>query len=569
MLKDMKQRQRVLLVEPNYKNKYPPIGLMKISTYFKSKGFTVEFHKGLLPTSEIKSFDLAFITTMFTFDFDMCIDTIKYYAAILGLENIYVGGIAVTIMPENFLAAIPGVRLLTGRLTDSSILGFSDGINIDALELDYDMLLDISYEYPMADSYFIHTTRGCPRKCSFCAVKTLEPEFFDCDNIITQVHTVNQKYGIKRNLLIMDNNILYSNNLAQTVEKICTLGYKKDENKITRSNPMRWYLSSLQSRIEAGRAYKHLLSRIKKILSSLNFNRIKKEDKPRLQHIIALADSDDQKVFVETLCKEKDFLFSFFDKYFYHKITRYVDFNQGLDARLFTEEKAQLLGRLALKPCRIAFDDISTQDDYFKALNLCVKHGMSFFSNYLLYNYKDSPQDLWERLKMNIDFCAKHPGVSLFSFPMKYASIYHTDRSYIGKHWCKKYLRGLNVILNVTGGVVAKESDFFARAFGETKDEFIEILSMPDEFIRFRDFFEANGLNEEWRSQYCSLSTKQQELLINILSECDSIHDLDTITVSDQKIKKILSFYTLRKKTLENGSEYRMILAEHMRLISS
>ena len=37
---------RILLVEPDYKNKYPPMGLMKISTYHKSKGDYVVFAKG-------------------------------------------------------------------------------------------------------------------------------------------------------------------------------------------------------------------------------------------------------------------------------------------------------------------------------------------------------------------------------------------------------------------------------------------------------------------------------------------------------------------------------------------
>ena len=41
--------EHILLVEPDYDNKYPPIGLMKIATYYKSKGDYVEFYKGKAP----------------------------------------------------------------------------------------------------------------------------------------------------------------------------------------------------------------------------------------------------------------------------------------------------------------------------------------------------------------------------------------------------------------------------------------------------------------------------------------------------------------------------------------
>ena len=49
----MKSVRKILLLEPNYKNKYPPIGLMKIATYHRMLGDHVTFFKG-----DLKSFIL-------------------------------------------------------------------------------------------------------------------------------------------------------------------------------------------------------------------------------------------------------------------------------------------------------------------------------------------------------------------------------------------------------------------------------------------------------------------------------------------------------------------------------
>ena len=50
------KRKKVLLIEPNYANKYPPIGLMKLSTYYKNLGgWDVTFYKGDLKTFVIES----------------------------------------------------------------------------------------------------------------------------------------------------------------------------------------------------------------------------------------------------------------------------------------------------------------------------------------------------------------------------------------------------------------------------------------------------------------------------------------------------------------------------------
>ena len=37
--------RKILLIEPNYKNKYPPMGLMKLHTYFRKCHDDVRFLK--------------------------------------------------------------------------------------------------------------------------------------------------------------------------------------------------------------------------------------------------------------------------------------------------------------------------------------------------------------------------------------------------------------------------------------------------------------------------------------------------------------------------------------------
>lgn len=556
--------ERILLVEPNYKNKYPPIGLMKISTYYQKKGDYVEFHKGLMPETEAKLFDKVLITTLFTFDFSMCIQTIQYYIAIVGIQKVFVGGIAATIMPEKFLERIPDLKLNLGQLTSSRMLGYDDDENIDIMELDYDILWDVSYEYAAADSYFIYTTRGCPRKCSFCAVKTLEPDFYDCDNICDQINNVNKQFGIKKQLLIMDNNILYSNNFRYTVEILKGLGFGRDNNKIRKNNNMKYYLNSLDRRIRIGKKYDALLARIKKVFLNLKFARINKADAEVLKKFIDIINADNKEKLISTLYEEYDFLNDFFERYNYHMITRYVDFNQGLDARLFDDEKAKQLSELAVKPCRIAFDNLNCQNDYINAMEKAVKYGIRYFSNYLLYNYDEKPESLWERLNINIQFCIKHKKISLFSFPMKYASIEQTDRNYVGKWWNRKYLRAINVILNVASGVVAKEEDFFVRAFGHDEFEFLDILAMPDDFIRYRDFFEKNGLIQSWKTAYHKLSDEEKEELIKVLERMVDEPEILYLQYSD-KLSKVLYFYTLSKKKVEGNLLYYTNFVEKKR----
>lgn len=60
----------------------------------------------------------------------------------------------------------------------------------------------------------------------------------------------------------------------------------------------------------------------------------------------------------------------------------------------------------------------------------------------MLSNYTDTPDDLYLRLKVNVDLCDEL-NVSIYSFPMKYHPLRKTsdilldfshNRDYIGKH---------------------------------------------------------------------------------------------------------------------------------------
>lgn len=106
---------------------------------------------------------------------------------------------------------------------------------------------------------------------------------------------------------------------------------------------------------------------------------------------------------------------------------RRVDFNQGTDARLMKEWHFRLLSKICIKPLRIAFDHIKYAKIYTDKIRLAAKYEIQNLSNYILYNWDDTPNDLWLRLKINIEL-NKEYDLKIYSFPMKYIPVYSKDR---------------------------------------------------------------------------------------------------------------------------------------------
>ena len=109
----------ILLLEPGYSNKYPPIGLMKISYFHKYIHHDyVRFAKGELPEAfREKKWDRVYVTTLFTFEWERTKKALEYALTVVkDPHQVYTGGILATLMPELIAKNFPTVKNNTGLL---------------------------------------------------------------------------------------------------------------------------------------------------------------------------------------------------------------------------------------------------------------------------------------------------------------------------------------------------------------------------------------------------------------------------------------------------------------------
>jgi len=181
---------RALLVEPSYRTKYPNLALMKISTKLKNEGYDVEYFKGMRHRSIEDSFnggfDEIYITTLFTYDSEITVDTINYYHKSYSRSKIFVGGIFASLNAE-YVEEKTGIK---------PFIGYSK--ELDMLKPDYDL---IKTGTKWDDFSFVFTSRGCVNRCPYCAVPEIEPETWINPNWKDAIDLN------KPNVMISDNNL--------------------------------------------------------------------------------------------------------------------------------------------------------------------------------------------------------------------------------------------------------------------------------------------------------------------------------------------------------------------------
>lgn len=510
-------------------------------------------------------FDVVGITTLFTFYWKQTVDTINYAKKFCAQDGkMLVGGIAATILPE-FIYDETGIMPYVGLLDQPGALDEGNTDIIDELPLDYSILEEIDYKYPAQNAYFGYMTRGCPRNCEFCAVKILEPEYKNYIGIQNQIRYIDEHFGPQKDLYLMDNNVFASKCFNKIIDEINACGFGKGASFLP-PNEYEVAIKNLQANYNP-RAY------IRKIIGI--YDQIAKKLPEDEAGDFYLRREADGLLYVSSATAEHildfdDIARPLYSKYFPKKRTaRYIDFNQGLDARLVTAAKMEKLSEINIRPLRIAFDHYEQRDIYVEAVRKAAEYHITDLSNYLLYNFEDKPEELYYRMRINVDLC-EELGVTIYSFPMKYHPIsdpeYFRNRDYIGKHWNRKFIRSVQAVLNSTKGKIGRGVDFFEEAFGRDVDEFKKILWMPETFIVYRRVYDADlrerladrytgrtahdcDLANEWWEKFSRLPPEKAEKAKEIIA-LNKFKDGDFVC-NDQDVLDILSYYRITRDDAE------------------
>ncbi len=501
------------------------------------------FHKDYFKP-EFRKYDRVGITTMFTFYWDITIETINFVKQLCkSPDEIMIGGVLASILPERVEAAT-GIKPYVGTLDTPGELDESNDMIIDMLPLDYSILEEIDYQYPASNAYYAYMTRGCVNKCKFCAVPKLEPVYKEYLSVSEQVKLAEQKFGVKRDLLLLDNNVLASCRFNDIIDDIKKAGFSRDDKYVS-PNLYEIAIQNLKSGQNDNGYIRSCVKQFRLLIDKLGKEKMQEvydllRDKYLLEDYTATKDA---------ILETYDVLHLYFEKIHSNRPkTRYVDFNQGIDSRLITNENMAKLSEIPIRPVRIAFDHWKLHKTYEKAVRIAVNNGHTNLSNYILYNFEDKPIELYWRLKLNVNLC-EELNASIYSFPMKYHPIedpnYFSNRDYIGKHWNRKFIRTIQAILNSTKGKVGKGHDFFCKAFGATDEDYFKLLYMPEAMIIYRLYFEGIGMTDEWWKAYNNLS-KEELNIINPIIEENDFKNIELKT-KNKKILKVLRYYQIKR----------------------
>lgn len=355
---------RIALIDGTKKHTYYPVGLLRVGAMLKDQGHDVTLFYKTMPKEE-DDFDEYWISAIFTFEIVHVKKLIRLFAK---KGRVVVGGISPTLMPEAF-AGEP-CEVIAGKMEEA-----------EKYPLDYS-LLGFQPEYSMAK-----ITDGCVRRCGFCAVHRIEPEYVE-------------RPMWKRDILETTKYVVFS-----------------DNNYTARS------LKQMES---------------------------------------------DAEYFQDLVKTTKN---------------RYIDFNQAIDARLVTPEMAKILGKMPIDPIRFAYDGPQESGHVQRAVQLLAEQGKTRFLIYMLYNFHDSIDYAYVRLREMTELGISL-GVTVAVFPMRFQPLdrIDEDRRYLGEKWKMQARQNFMYSINQYSGggfFICNDIRDFEFWYGKDKDEFEKLMMYP------------------------------------------------------------------------------------------
>jgi len=163
----------------------------------------------------------------------------------------------------------------------------------------------------------------------------------------------------------------------------------------------------------------------------------------------------------------------------------------GLHVDSFTEKHAELFGKLKWGSqsnngspyLRFSFDKIQYANNIERALGYVKKHDVKAqFFCYMLFNFTDSPDDFWWRIKKTQEIVDR-VGRTVFLFPQRYEPFQPKSRfvelqglkrnQYIGPKWTDEMVRGLvKMYTYIHGFISVTPSHNLFNWIGHKKEEF-------------------------------------------------------------------------------------------------
>ena len=204
---------KILLVEPSYYTKFPPLGLLKLASYYRSRGNQVKLVRGM---HEDVGFipDHIDVTSLFTYAWKPVHQAIDFYHNKFGNAKIRVGGIYASLIPDRLRSFFPFLDINVGLFEQA-----------DNYLPAYDLLAEVE-EWKKWDSTILFTSRGCIRHCPYCVVPILEGTVRrtveDLERFIYPTH---------KRIILWDNNFFASPNWRKILKELQTIDLPVDFNQ--------------------------------------------------------------------------------------------------------------------------------------------------------------------------------------------------------------------------------------------------------------------------------------------------------------------------------------------------